>query len=431
MAARLHKPTRASWERRRRSQAERRSTPDLDADFDFDSEATLTPLPVAVDILLEAAPPAAAPEPAAPRYRSELPPPLPTILPSRKHLAIAALSLVSLTALAAVGASKLLASPSLSRPKILAALASQTHIATLAELGAPEPPLVDPPADNAAPARTRADTRVQREGYAHIPGGVLYVPDTFSSADGTYDLYLHFHGNVRVVRESAEHAGLNAIVAVVNLGTNSAPYLDGYAVPTSYEELLASIDRAILARGLENPHRRRVAVGSWSGGYGAVSRILEHGRGLESLDAILILDGIHCGFAPENPNGLNTRILSPFLDATRRAAEGKLLFSITHSEIDPIAYAGTSRTAQYLLDVAHGKRRAPSSATPEHLQLRAAEGAVSRALEKWMEPVSEATVGTFHVRGYRGNTPEHHMAHLLQMGATVMPELAARWQSTP
>ncbi len=31
------------------------------------------------------------------------------------------------------------------------------------------------------------------------------------------------------------------------------------------------------------------------------------------------------------------------------------------------------------------------------------------------------------VRGYRGETPEHHMAHLLQMGATVLPELASRW----
>lgn len=400
---------------------------DVESTADFDSESSLTPVPVAVDV----PPLAAAPPPVVPRPRSEIPPPLPTILPSRSRLAIAALSFVSLAALMAFGTSRLLTSPALPRPKIFAALASQAHVATLAELGAPEPPLFDPPTDTPAHARARADVRVQRDGYAHIPGGVLYVPDTFSSADGTYDLYLHFHGNVRVVRESAEHAGLNAIVAVVNLGTNSAPYLDGYAVPTSYEDLLASIDRAVLARGLESPHRRRVAVGSWSGGYGAISRILEHGRGLESLDAILVLDGIHCGFAQENPRELNTRILSPFLDATHKAAEGKLLFSITHSDIDPIAYAGTNRTANYLLEVVHGKRGEPRSPAPERLKLHAAEGAVSKAQEKWLEPVSEATVGTFHVRGYRGNTPEHHMAHLLQMGATVMPELVARWRPLP
>ena len=424
MAAHLHKPTRAAWAQRKRGLVERRSAPDF--------ESSLTPLPFAVDIPPEALLIEAALEPAErkPEPQREAEPEAPALPRGRMPFAVAALALVGITALGAVGASRLLASPGVPRPKILAALAAQAHVATLEELGAPEPPAFDPP-DPVAPARARADVRVQRDGYAHIPGGVLYVPETFASADGAYDLYLHFHGNVRVVRESAERAGLNAVVAVVNLGTNSAPYLDGYAVPTSYEDLLASIDRAVLARGLDSPHRRRVALGSWSGGYGAVSRILEHGRGLESLDAVLVLDGIHCGFSEENPRALNTRILSPFLDATRRAAQGKILFSITHSDIDPIAYAGTSLTAGYLLDVVRGQRGEPASAAPEHLQLRAAEGAVSKALEKGMEPLSEATVGTFHVRGYRGNTPEHHMAHLLQMGATVMPELVARWRASP
>jgi hypothetical protein len=167
-----------------------------------------------------------------------------------------------------------------------------------------------------------------------------------------------------------------------------------------------------------------VAIGSWSGGYGAVSRILERDTG--TLDAVLVLDGIHCGYLEEDPKALNVQIISPFVTAARKAAEGDFLFSITHSEIDPGTYAGTSVTAGYLLDTVHGVREAPGPA-PEHLQLRAAEGAVAKRLEKRMEPTYEATVGTFHVRGYRGNTPEHHMAHLLQMGATALPELAERW----
>ncbi len=343
----------------------------------------------------------------------------------RLALVAAALTVVVATVTAGfVGASR---APSL-RPRILASLTSQAHVATLAELGAPEPPGEDPEQNRVDTGEAPADAHVQRDGYAHIPGGVLYVPDTFSSTDGTYDLYLHFHGNVRVVRESAEYAGLNAIVAVVNLGTNSAPYLDGYAVPGSYEELLASIDRAVIARGIEHAHRRRVAIGSWSGGYGAISQILEHGTGLESLDAILVLDGIHCGFSAEDPKALNTRILSPFFDATRRAAKGEILFSITHSQIDPVAYAGTYLTADYLLSLVDGHRTPPQEEAPEHVQLKAAEGAVSKALDKWMEPLSEARVRMFHVRGYSGNTPEHHMAHLLQMGATVMPELVERWR---
>jgi hypothetical protein len=287
---------------------------------------------------------------------------------------------------------------------------------------APAPSLVEPP-------RPRADAKINREGYGHIPGGVVFVPSTFHSADGAYDLYLHFHGNTRVVLESAEHAGLDAIVAVVNLGVNSAPYLDAYAVPGSFERLLDSIDRAVTERGLVRPHLRRFAVGSWSGGYGALSRLFELGRqSLDKLDAALVLDGIHCGYLEEDPKALNVRIISPFLDAAKRAAAGQFLFSITHSEIEPIGYAGTYLTAGYLLDAVHGRRGEPGSA-PEHIQLRAAEGAVAKKLEKHMEPISEATVGSFHVRGYRGNTPEHHMAHLLQMGATVMPELVERWRN--
>ncbi len=290
---------------------------------------------------------------------------------------------------------------------------------------APAPVPVPVPA--LARARPRADAHVSREGYGHIPGGVVFVPSTFSSEDGLYDLYLHFHGNTKVVLESAEVAGLNAIVAVVNLGVNSAPYLDGYEEPGSYERTLGAVGRVLGEKGLDQAKLRRVAIGSWSGGYGAVSRILEHDTGTETLDAVFVLDGIHCGFLDDEKKALNVMIIAPFVTAARRAAEGDFLFSITHSEIDPGAYAGTWRTADHLLDVVHGTRGAPSPA-PEHLSLRAAEGAVAKRLEKHMEPLSEATVGSFHVRGYRGNTPEHHMAHLLQMGATVMPELVERWK---
>lgn len=307
--------------------------------------------------------------------------------------------------------------------------AALVHAASLsAREPAPAAEPAPPPAEAPPVEGPRADEHVKRSGYASIPGGVLFVPSTFGSADGTYDLYLHFHGNTRVVLESAEYANLDAAVAVVNLGVNSAPYLDAYAVPGTYEALLGSIDRALGERGLARPKLRRVALGSWSGGYGAISTIFERRRGTDPLDALLVLDGIHCGFLEENRKALNVRILMPFLGAARRAAAGDILFSITHSEIDPIDYAGTDLTAGYLLDAVHGRRGAPLS-VPEHVQLRAAEGAVAKKLEKSMEPVSEASVGTFHVRGYRGNTPEHHMAHLLQMGATVLPELARRWRS--
>ncbi|WP_438007867.1 hypothetical protein WME89_03595 [Sorangium sp. So ce321] len=270
---------------------------------------------------------------------------------------------------------------------------------------------------------------IRHDGYASIRGGVLFTPDSFTPAGSSYDLLLHFHGNTQLVRESAEVAGLNAAVAVINLGIGSGAYEDLYAQPGMYESLLADIDRALAQRGLPTPRLRRVALSSWSAGYGAVAKILELRRGTETLDAILVTDGIHCGFAPEQPSGLNTLQLASFARAAQLAASGQLLFTITHSEIDPIAYASSSATASYLLGAAagHPVEREPARDAPPHLRLRAAEGAVSKKLEKQMIPTTEASLGGLHVRGFRGNTPEHHMAHLLQMASTVLPELVERW----
>lgn len=405
---------------RSREARRRANTPERqDAAWIGEVDPTPTPRPVAVDI------------PSDPHQMAK--PSAHGLVAALKRLAVSTgvVALVGLGALALRGAPT--AVPAAARGSAVTAarlLAVDATDRLLAAVEAGRSMMTAATDGSAAAAQPRADAHVDRTFYGHLPGGVLFVPRTFSSVDGSYDLYLHFHGNTRVVLESAEHAGLNAVVGVVNLGINSAPYLDAYQEPGSYERLLAAVDRAVAERGLVHRHLRRVAWGSWSGGYGAVSRIFELGRGLSNLDAVLVLDGIHCGYLEENPKALNVRIISPFVEVARQAAQGKLLFSITHSEIEPPGYAGSHVTAGYLLDLVGGHRGAPREA-PEHLNLRSAEGAVPRKLEKRMEPLSEARVGSLHVRGYRGNTPEHHMAHLLQMGATTLPELVERWRTEP
>lgn len=275
----------------------------------------------------------------------------------------------------------------------------------------------------------RADAGVRREGYAPIPGGVLYTPETFSSSDGSYDLLLHFHGNVKVVVESVVAAKLNAAVAVVNLGVGSARYQDFYAAPGMYEELLEHIRAGMKRRGLENARLRRVALSAWSAGYGAISTILTQRAGRDPLDAILILDGIHTGYEPGRPGVLVERRLAPFEEAAHAAASGDLLFTITYSEIDPPGYAGSRATAEHLLGVAasHGRVVDDAPEVPTYRKLLSMRGAVAKKDAVRLEPIDDRHVRDFHVRGYRGNTKGHHMAHLFQMGATVLPELARRW----
>ncbi len=272
------------------------------------------------------------------------------------------------------------------------------------------------------------EVALRRDGHVSIPGGILVFPSSFRpKADGGYDLFIHFHGNTQVVKESAEVAGLDAAVAIVNLGIGSAPYEDYYAVPGTYEDLLASIDSGLKRRGLPNPHAQHIALSGWSAGYGSISTILQLRKGKDPLDAIVILDGIHAGW---EAGALNNRQLKPFADAAERAKNGEIYFGITHSAIDPKTYASTSATADYLVNSvgASWVARDAQKDAPNYLRLESMKGAVPPRLEKTMEPTREARIGSFHVLGYRGETKEHHMAHLFQMGATLLPELVARWR---
>lgn len=277
----------------------------------------------------------------------------------------------------------------------------------------------------------RCDEQVDRAGYTSIRGGVFFVPKTFSSRDGSYDLLVHFHGNVKVVLESLERSKLNAVLAVINLGTGSAPYQDAYAVPGAYETLLSDVQSALRTRGLASPRLRRVALSSWSAGYGAIGSVLTWREGRDPLDALLVLDGIHVGWMPGGETELMKQKMTAFIEAAHVAASGEMLFTITCSQIDPPGYAGSRRTANFLLGVGeeHGDLIAEELQTPRVLKLKSMVGAVAKEDERALIPVRDVHVGLLHVREYEGQRRGDHMAHLFQMGATVLPELVERWSN--
>jgi hypothetical protein len=121
-------------------------------------------------------------------------------------------------------------------------------------------------------------------------------------------------------------------------------------------------------------------------------------------------------------------VLRIFAAAAQQAAAGKILFTMTHSAIEPPTYAGTSAAASYLLrEVGATPNIGALFELPPRVKLACCEHAVNPRLEQRLVPTSDTRVGLLHIRGYTGETKEHHMAHLLQMAATVLPELAERW----
>ncbi|MDI3283523.1 hypothetical protein [Polyangium sp. 15x6] len=278
------------------------------------------------------------------------------------------------------------------------------------------------------PPEQRADYKLKREGHVFVNGGLLHVPPKFRSDDGAFDLYMHFHGNTNLVEESATAAGLNALVYTVNLGNGSGPYEDKFSVVGVLDQTIDKIQDMARKHGLRDAKVRRVALGSWSAGYGALAKLLDVAKNVERIDSVLVLDGIHAAYLDPKAKTVDPLRLAPFSRFAKLAAEGKRLFSITHSDIGGTEYASSGESADALLrDV--GAERAPAQATPPRVTTKAALTAFNKgAQETRLEQTTEAKKGGLHVRGYSGQTPDQHMAHLVQMSVTVLPELAERWK---
>ncbi len=288
---------------------------------------------------------------------------------------------------------------------------------------------VDPgPSVTPAPpsASGRADAALVLKGRSPLAGGLLTLPPAFASADGRYDLVIHFHGNTDLVEESYARTPLNAAVVIMNLGNGSGPYEDRFANPLALPEVLGRVQATMEKRGLRNPSLGRLALTAWSAGYGAVLRILEQPALADKVDAVVLLDGIHCGYKP-NTTELQLDRIAPFERFARAAVTGGKLFSITHSEITPIGkYAGTRETTDALLQLV-GVARTPGGEAPPPVALASIDGVIARKSLRPLLPRSDTVAGGLHVRGFVGDQPEHHTMHLIEMSVTALPDLVQRW----
>ena len=305
-----------------------------------------------------------------------------------------------------------------------ASLAANAHALPLSLKPAPTPVTT-----LIAAAGPRADATLARKGRSPIAGALLTIPPAFASADGEYDLVIHFHGNTDLVEESFATSDLNAVVMILNLGIGSGAYEDRFASAMPLTEMLERARTTLERRGLQGAKLRRLALSAWSAGYGAVLRILEQPALAEKVDAVMLFDGIHCGYASPGSHELLVERIAPFTRFAEQAAAGKRLFSITNSNITPNGdYAGTRETTDVLLR-AVGATRTPFTVEPPLPHLAAMNGVMPRRFIVPLQPLTEAHLGGLIVRGYAGDQAEHHIMHLVQMSTTALPDLVRHWSA--
>jgi len=239
---------------------------------------------------------------------------------------------------------------------------------------------------------------------------VLLVPPK-CGANGGYDLILHFHGVAETLEPIFRASALEAVVVITNLGLASGPYEKLFTGRKSFQTYLDAVTSELRSYcGDAKP--QRVAVSSWSAGYGATFRILEHESNRERIDAVLLADGLHVGLDHRYPRIVKAAALEPINRFAEQAAHGQRLLAITHTAIVTPDYASTTETASFLLSSQGVERELVDLPGPRPS----------------MRLHSTAQQQGFWVAGYGGNNANAHCDQLYAFGKTLLPVLEARWK---
>jgi hypothetical protein len=260
-----------------------------------------------------------------------------------------------------------------------------------------------------------ATPRVTRPGLppfrAHFGKADLYVPTFFHPVDGEYDLIVHFHGMSSVQESNIEKAHLNAAIVSLTLGFGSGPYEDAYRDPGAFARLIATSQWAMKRSGrAEGARLGRIALSSWSAGYGAVASILRQPSNANRLDALLMAEGPHSNYLDKERQHVDDAPLSKYLRFVKAARAGDKLFVMTHSAIHTDDYPSTTETIGELLALASVEKTPKDAAGP-----------------RGMREIYESDSGDFHVKGFEGDGVKDHVDHIRAMDVTMYPYLKRRW----
>ena len=243
-----------------------------------------------------------------------------------------------------------------------------------------------------------------------------YIPKGFHASDGSYDLLLHFHGVPSRMQPAFQASDLDhAVMVTVNLGVGSGPYEDRFAAPGSFPRLLDAVTHQ-LARHAPTRDLRlgHVALSAWSAGYGAIRQILRFDDNRDRVDAVLLADGLHAGFANPRTRDIYAPLLEPFVRFAKEASEGGKLMAISHSSIRTRRYASTTETARYLTQAVGLEE----------------EDATGRTLGP-MKMTTSARQRGFRVQGFEGADAKAHVDHLARIDDTLLGQLHGWWESGP
>lgn len=240
---------------------------------------------------------------------------------------------------------------------------------------------------------------------------VLFIPTWFAPKAGGYDLIVHFHGLSEIQEANIEHAQLNVAVVSVNLGAGTDPYSKPFSKKDVFASLLEEVQTEIEGSGrAPNAKMHRLALSAWSAGYVSIAGVMKDPAVAEKVDAILLADGFFTAFTNVRRRTVNEAGIKPMAEFAQAATRDEKLFAITHTTIPTGAFPSVQECVAKLLDMIALSKTPSSNVGPRE-----------------MKEIYAVDKGSFHVRGYDGQTAKDHVKQARAMGETLYPFLKTRW----
>jgi hypothetical protein len=231
-------------------------------------------------------------------------------------------------------------------------------------------------------------------------GWKVFIPSTYYQRPGNVaDVIVHFHGDPQTYWNNAKWANLNTIIVTVNYnGLSSA-----YETPFSNSALFQSVlDQALTKVRAEsdipdNLQWDKVAVSSFSAGYGAVRQILKSSTYQSEISSLLTADSMYATTAADGtPDDTQMAGYKTFALA---AKNGQKTFLLSHSQVATSGYESTVETSNELM---------------QYLGISATNYTANGL--GTLNYYRHAQVGNFKLWGAAGATGDDHLEHLRYIG---------------
>ena len=231
--------------------------------------------------------------------------------------------------------------------------------------------------------------------------GFVFIPEGYIPSRKGMDILVHLHTAPWLIRQEFLKTGKKAVIVTVQYPGLSAAYSGPFSRNTVlFSNILQQTVSIVTAKYPgSKPKIRRLAVSSFSAGYGAVREILKQPENYQQIQEVLLIDSLHTSIKDTTSRELETEYLYPFVKLAKDAAKGKKTFISTHSAIIPNNYAGTPETNQYLIKQVGGITK---------MVIKDADKVINTSGKIWLACDKRG----FHVRGYSGIKAESHMSQV-------------------